>query len=192
MGARGEDIRVIRLRGVKRTEGAPPSGWEGGCWGARVPRGLKRYYGRGHLHFVTFSCYRRLPLLGSRHARDAFVTELGRVRGKFGFLLLGYVVMPEHVHVLMSEPRHGTPSTLLQMLKQRVARRLRRRKKRSRAGQMAFAFAKGEAGGPALSSQTRSWVAYPLRFRQRVGPSALRFIVAAHPATALTERFLLR
>src|SRR5262249_26343405 len=34
---------------------------------------LRRLYGRGDLHFVTFSCYRRLPLLGSVHARDHFV-----------------------------------------------------------------------------------------------------------------------
>ncbi len=28
-----------------------------------MPADLKRYYGKGHLHFITFSCYRRLPLL---------------------------------------------------------------------------------------------------------------------------------
>ena len=110
-----------------------------------MPRRLKRYYGQGDLHFVTFSCYRRLPLLGSRCARDVFVAELGRAREKYGFRLLGFVVMPEHVHLLMSEPRTGTPSTVLQMLKQRVARRLRRRKKTAGVGQMAFRFAKGQA-----------------------------------------------
>ena len=110
-----------------------------------MPRRLKRYYGQGDLHFVTFSCYRRLPLLGSRRARDVFVMELGRVREKYGFRLLGFVVMPEHVHLLMSEPNTGTPSTVLQMLKQRVARKLRRRRKTGAAGQMAFGFAKGEA-----------------------------------------------
>ncbi|HEU5454020.1 MAG TPA: transposase, partial [Terriglobales bacterium] len=35
-----------------------------------------------------------------------------------------YVVMPEHVHLLISEPRRGTPSTVMQVLKQTVARRL--------------------------------------------------------------------
>jgi hypothetical protein len=32
------------------------------CVGFAMPAGLKRYYGKGHLHFMTFSCYRRLPL----------------------------------------------------------------------------------------------------------------------------------
>jgi len=34
-----------------------------------MPAGLKRYYGKGHLHFITFSCYRRLPLLKTVRAR---------------------------------------------------------------------------------------------------------------------------
>src|SRR6266446_9428405 len=41
-----------------------------------MPRGLKRYYGQGQLHFVTFSCYRRLALLGTARARNMFVKEL--------------------------------------------------------------------------------------------------------------------
>jgi len=54
-----------------------------------MPTGLKRYYGRGHLHFVTFSCYRRLPLLKTVRARDIFVQELARVRDAMAFRLLG-------------------------------------------------------------------------------------------------------
>jgi putative transposase len=41
--------------------------------------------------------------------------------------LAGYVVMPEHIHLLASEPTKGTPSTIMQVLKQRVSRRLRRK-----------------------------------------------------------------
>jgi len=90
-----------------------------------MPAGLRRYYGKGHLHFITFSCYRRLPLLKSARARDLFVRELARAREELGFRLVGYVVMPEHVHLLMSEPESGTPSTVLQKLKLRVARKMR-------------------------------------------------------------------
>ena len=84
-----------------------------------MPEGLQRLYGRGHLHFITFSCYRRLPLLKSPHARDVFVRELAQLRERMGFRLIGYVVMPEHVHLLISEPRCGTPSTVLHDLKLR-------------------------------------------------------------------------
>jgi putative transposase len=90
-----------------------------------MPEGLQRIHGFGHLHFITFSCYRRLPLLGTARARNAFVRVLGDVRDRFGFRLVGYVVMPEHVHLLISEPVRGTPSTVLQKLKQDVSRKLR-------------------------------------------------------------------
>ena len=78
-----------------------------------MPAGLRRYYGKGHLHFITFSCYRRLPLLKTVRARDVFVKELGKVRDEMGFHLLGYVVMPEHVHLLISEPPKVAPSVVL-------------------------------------------------------------------------------
>ena len=96
---------------------------------------LIRHYGRGHLHFITFTCYRRAPLLRSVRARNIFVQILGEVRDRYGFSLVGYVVMPEHIHLLVSEPARGTPSLAIQVLKQRVSRRLRR-KRRVHAGQL--------------------------------------------------------
>jgi putative transposase len=62
------------------------------------------------------------------------------VRDATGFRLIGYVVMPEHVHLLISEPREGTPSTVLHKLKLGVGRKLRKRK-RACAGQLRLAFA---------------------------------------------------
>jgi putative transposase len=111
--------------------------------GAGVPvlrNKLERRYGQHDLHFLTFSCYRRLPLLGSVRARNTFVKILGELRETYGFQLVGYVVMPEHVHLLLSEPKMGTPSLVMQVLKQRVSRTLRKRKRPSRPGQLALPF----------------------------------------------------
>lgn len=58
--------------------------------------------------------------------RDVFLKILDNVRARYQFLLVGYVVMPEHIHLLVSEPKMGTPSTVMQVLKQRVARTLGR------------------------------------------------------------------
>ena len=85
---------------------------------------LIRIYGRGHLHFITFSCYRRVPFLRSVRAKNTFVQILGEVRDRYGFSLVGYVVMPEHIHLLIGEPAKGTPSTAIQVLKQRVSQAL--------------------------------------------------------------------
>lgn len=91
-----------------------------------VPPHPKRIYGQGHLHFITFSCFRRRPLLKSPVSRDLFLAALSEVRARWQFELVGYVIMPNHVHLLISEPSKGTPSTVLKVLKQRVSRDLRR------------------------------------------------------------------
>jgi putative transposase len=93
---------------------------------------LERRYGQSHLHFITCSCYRRRPLLGTARKRDVFLKILDEVRTRYQFLLVGYVVMPEHIHLLISEPKVGSPSTVMQVLKQRVARSLRRKGRRRR------------------------------------------------------------
>ncbi|MGA7219142.1 MAG: transposase [Candidatus Sulfotelmatobacter sp.] len=90
-----------------------------------MPWGLKRFQQARCLHFLTFSCYRRAPLLGSPHARDVFEQTLERTRRWYGFYVAGYVVMPEPVHLLVSEPERAKLSLALQMLKQNVACQLR-------------------------------------------------------------------
>ena len=89
-----------------------------------VPTGLKRYYGAGYLHFITSSCYHRHPLLGSARVRNLFLQILEQVRHRYGFVVVGYVVMPEHFHLLISEPERGNPSVVMQVLKQRFAHKL--------------------------------------------------------------------
>jgi len=89
-----------------------------------MPWGLKRYQQARELHFVTFSCYRRQPLLSSAHAKRLFEVALEQARRQYGFFVTGYVIMPEHVHLLLSEPERGTLARALQAVKQSVARRL--------------------------------------------------------------------
>ena len=89
-----------------------------------MPTGLKRYYGNGDLHFITASCYRRQPLLESTYRKDLFVTVLEEVRQRYEFVVVGYVVMPEHFHLLISEPARANPSVIIQALKLGVVRHL--------------------------------------------------------------------
>jgi len=111
-----------------------------GAFRSSMPKILKRCYGQGDLHFLTFSCYRRLALLGTVRARNAMVQALREVRLKYGFALVGYVVMPEHVHLLIGESRRGTPSTVVHSLKLRVSKRLRRNTRKARADQRTLPF----------------------------------------------------
>jgi putative transposase len=108
---------------------------------------LVRIFGRGHLHFITFSCYRRSRLLRSARAKNLFVEILRQARERDGFALIAFVVMPERVHLLIGEPKKGTPSTVVQVLKQRVSRRLRR-KCRSSPGQLSLSFVQKDRASP--------------------------------------------
>ena len=89
---------------------------------------MKRYYGDDHLHFLTWTCYHRQKWLGEPKRRDLFLHILEEARRRYRFVVVGYVVMPEHVHLLISEPEQGTPSTVMQVVKQRFARRVKTKK----------------------------------------------------------------
>jgi putative transposase len=89
--------------------------------------GLKRYQQMGHLHFVTFSCYRRQAHLEAAVAKDLFEDALERIRCRYEFQVVGYVAMPEHIHLLVGEPRREPLAVGLQALKLSVARRSEQR-----------------------------------------------------------------
>ncbi len=89
-----------------------------------MPWGLRRFQHARQLHYITFTCYHRAPRLATAAARELFEQTLERVRRWYGFYISGYVVMPEHVHLLMSEPERGEVSLAIQMLKQIVSRKL--------------------------------------------------------------------
>ena len=71
-----------------------------------MPWGLKRYYGTGGLHFITWSCYRRRPLLDTEPTRDLLLNVLEVMRERYRFGVVGY-----------SEPQIGDPSTVVQAVK---------------------------------------------------------------------------
>jgi putative transposase len=89
--------------------------------------GLEGWQGKGDVHFVTFSCYHRRAYLGSVGSRDLFEDALQKVHTRYRFDVVGYVVMLEHVHLLVSEPERELLSAALQSLKLSVARRVRTR-----------------------------------------------------------------
>ena len=121
-----------------------------------MPSGLKRYYGAHDLHFITCSCYRRRPLLGTAHRRDLLLELLEEVRRRHRFVVLGYVIMPEHFHLLISEPQITTPSIVMQVLKQRFAHQVLRRSRlahRNGQGSLFPKLAGPELAGPDLAGE---------------------------------------
>ena len=89
-----------------------------------MPRGLHRFQQSECLHFITFSCYHRQQRLDTPSARRIFECKLELVRRWYGLYVAGYVVMPEHVHILLSEPERRNLAIAIQMLKQNTAKEL--------------------------------------------------------------------
>ena len=92
-----------------------------------MPRGLRRLQDSGESHFVTFSCYHRQPYSASAEVFDLFVHCVEDMRRRFELCVHGYVVMPEHVHLLLSEPPPTTLADAIHYLKLSFAKRLRSR-----------------------------------------------------------------
>ncbi len=107
----------------------------------------------GHVHELTFSCYRRRPLLVEDRVRVVFCEALGRAIQKHEFRLLAFVVMPEHVHPLV-HPRtvRSQISELLFAIKRPSSHRIK----------MYF-------------RQTAPEILHSLTIRQRPGVEAFRF-----------------
>ncbi len=84
-----------------------------------MPWGLTRVHHSGQSHFVTFCCYHRRRVFTTDASRRIFESALERVRRSFRLHVYGYVVMPEHVHLLLGEPQQDTLADALKSLKVR-------------------------------------------------------------------------
>ncbi|MHC4975389.1 MAG: REP-associated tyrosine transposase [Planctomycetota bacterium] len=83
---------------------------------------LKRYEEPNHARFLTFSCYRRVRLFDDDAAKDTFAEQLDLTRARTHFRLIAWVVMPEHVHLLIVPDLPESPaSKVLWHLKRGVA-----------------------------------------------------------------------
>ena len=88
-----------------------------------MPR-YHRFYSPGTLQFITASTYRRTPIFRSERFRQCFVQRLDEVRQQLHFLLIGWVLMPEHFHLLIKPEPAATTPLILKGLKEETAKRI--------------------------------------------------------------------
>ncbi len=69
---------------------------------------FRRFHQPGDLHELTFSCYRRLPLLTNDACRIELARCIDDAGSKAKFDLVAFVFMPEHVHLLIFPREHST------------------------------------------------------------------------------------
>lgn len=83
-----------------------------------------RSFTPGHLQFITTSAYRRTPLFRDEGFCREFVSVLADLRGTKGFTLTGWVLMPDHFHLLLRTEPADAVRTIIKLLKQQTAFRI--------------------------------------------------------------------
>jgi putative transposase len=116
-------MRALFEDALERMPGAPRPDFRTWVYPEHMTQGLVRKQQRGDLHFVTFSCFRRQPFLNTPKMRALFEDALERMRLRYKFFVGGYVVMPEHIHLLVGEPQIGLLADALKALKLSVTLR---------------------------------------------------------------------
>ena len=61
-----------------------------------------RFDNRTDAREFTFCCYKWIPFLCKDRTRTWLLEEIDLARGKYGFHIWAYVIMPEHVHLLLA------------------------------------------------------------------------------------------
>jgi putative transposase len=84
---------------------------------------LRHYDNTGLVRFVTFNCYRNQPSLSDNLARTILIECLDAARRKHGFRLYGYVIMPEHVHLVLHPAGERSLGLLVREIKSLSARK---------------------------------------------------------------------
>ena len=79
-----------------------------------------------HAHFVTFSCYHRRRMLDCEPLRDALLELLAQKLKEYTGICSGYVVMPDHVHVIVWFEESGQLSRFMKSWKQTSSQRLKK------------------------------------------------------------------
>jgi putative transposase len=90
-----------------------------------MPYDLKRFQRAEALHFVTFSCFHRLPFLEAPESKETVEAILEQTRARHQARVYAYVLMPEHIHLLINEPPSILVAQFLKALKQMTSRKLR-------------------------------------------------------------------
>ncbi len=83
---------------------------------------LRHYDNEGTARLVTFNCYRNLPSLNNNRAREIVVEHLNRARTKHKFKILAYVIMPNHVHLVLHPTEVMKLGMVIGEIKSRTAR----------------------------------------------------------------------
>src|SRR6516165_2315833 len=147
-----------------------------------MPYGLRRFQKAEALHFVTFSCFHRLSLLEAPRPKDTVETVLEQIRARHQAKIYAYVLMPEHIHLLINEPPSILVAQFLKAVKQITSRKLKG--DRARFCQERY-FDRNSRGEAARSEVIRYIHRNPVKRGLVSSPEQYRWSSFSHYATGI-------
>ena len=141
-------------------------------------------------HYVTTVCFNRVPVFQSDSACELFIDALEQTRTHCSFKLVGYLVMPDHVHLIVN-PINRNISVVMRRLKSTSARLildwLRNNHYERSLNKLALSLAQHKSNTHALWQKNYSAIdLYTARFIQQklryIHLNPIRAKLCAHPA----------
>jgi REP element-mobilizing transposase RayT len=74
--------------------------------------------------FITGATYRRVPVFATHKHCEIFVDNLRFYRRKYGFDVFGFVLLPDHYHLLLNVPPEVSLTDLLRDFKSAVGKQI--------------------------------------------------------------------
>jgi hypothetical protein len=120
------NVSIFRFLGATPTLRGRADLLRGGTMPFEIPRrkSIVHYDGELDARSLTFSCFQRVPFLNRDRTRDWMIKAILLAREKHPIHIWAYVVMPEHVHLLIwPNDREFKMENLLSTIKQSVSKR---------------------------------------------------------------------
>lgn len=83
------------------------------CLVRLIKKMRKRIYLENHCYFITVNPYKKRKIFESDRFKALYIKTIGYCRNKFAFKLVGFVIMPDHIHLLIIPPMKRTVSDIM-------------------------------------------------------------------------------
>ena len=116
---------------------------------------LPRFHIEGHIYYVTTVIYGRLPIFTRPSFIIPLIDSLNFYRYQQEFRLLGYVIMPDHLHLVIWPFGQATVSDIMRDYKTLTSKRIIRQAKVENIQDWVIAFE--QAGQETQRSDNKVW-----------------------------------
>ena len=84
---------------------------------------VTRFNLENYCHFVTSKTYRNAKIFSKGKAADLLIQTIFEVKKKLNFRLLAFVIMPDHIHLMLVPNKRNSISDVMRHIKGRFSRR---------------------------------------------------------------------